>query len=49
MQEPQLKEQLGDQTFIDLETQLRDTFHGLGKLVLSMTHNATMLDPNAVA
>lgn len=49
MQEPKLKEQLGDDTFLDLETQLRDTFQGLGKLVLSLTHNAAMLDPNAIA
>jgi len=49
MQEPKLKEQLGDDTFLDLETQLRDTFQGLGKLVLSLTHNASMLDPNAIA
>ncbi len=50
MQEPQLKEQLGDDTFLDLETQLRDTFHGLGKLVLSLTHNSSMLESdNALA
>jgi hypothetical protein len=49
MQEPQIKEQLGETTYIELETQMRDTFQGLGKLVLSMTHNSTMLDPNAIA
>lgn len=49
MQEPKLKEQLGDDTFLDLETQLRDTFQGLGKLVLSLTHNSAMLDPDALA
>ena len=49
MQEPKLKEQLGDDSFLDLETQLRDTFKGLGKLVLSLTHNSAMLEPNANA
>ena len=49
MQEPKLKEQLGDDTFLDLETQLRDTFLGLGKLVLSLTHNTAMLDPDALS
>jgi hypothetical protein len=49
MQESQIKEQLGETTYIELETQMRDTFQGLGKLVLSMTHNSTMLDPNAIA
>jgi hypothetical protein len=47
MQESKLKTQLGDETYLDLETQLRDTFHGLGRLVLSMTHNSAMLDPDA--
>lgn len=44
MQEGDLKEQLGDETFSELETQLRDTFTNLGKLVLSLTHNTAMLD-----
>lgn len=48
MQEPQLKEQLGDESFTTLETQLRDTFRGLGDLVLGLTHNTAMLEDNAV-
>lgn len=48
MQEPELKTQLGDESFTELETQLRDTFHALGDLVLSLTHNTAMLSDNAV-
>lgn len=48
MQESKLKEQLGDETFVDLESQLRDTFKGLGSLVLSITHNTAMLEDDAV-
>jgi hypothetical protein len=43
MQESELKEKLGDESFVQLETQLRDTFRGLGDLVLSLTHNTAML------
>jgi hypothetical protein len=49
MQEPTLKEQLGDESFTELETQLRDTFRGLGDLVLGLTHNTAMLEDDAVA
>lgn len=49
MQESKLKTQLGDETYLDLETQLRDTFHGLGRLVLAMTHNSAMLEQDATS
>jgi len=49
MQESKLKTQLGDETYLDLETQLRDTFHGLGRLVLAMTHNSAMLEVDATS
>lgn len=43
MQEKDLKEQLGDEAFSKLETELRDTFSNLGNLVFSLTHNTAML------
>ncbi len=46
MQESELKDQLGDDSFVKLETQLRDTFQGLGDLVLTLTHNTSMLHAN---
>lgn len=46
MQESQLKDQLGDDSFVKLETQLRDTFHNLGDLVLTLTHSTSMLKAN---
>lgn len=49
MQESELKDRLGDDTFVKLETQLRDTFKGLGALVLSLTHNTAMLNTDAAA
>ena len=49
MQEPQLKDQMGDKAYVDLETQLRDTFRGLGSLVLTLSKNTVMLPQNATA
>ena len=49
MQEGELKEQLGDDAYVKLETQLRDTFSNLGDLVLALTHNTAMLHDAAVA
>ena len=46
MQESELKEQLGDDSFVKLETSLRDTFHNLGDLVLTLSHNTSMLHAN---
>ena len=43
MQEPDLKEQLGEESFVKLETQLRDNFKGLGALLVSMTHQSPLL------
>jgi hypothetical protein len=47
MQENDLKEQLGDESFTELETQLRDSFKNLGDLVLTLTHNTGMLSQSA--
>jgi len=47
MQENDLKEQLGDESFTELETQLRDSFKNLGDLVLTLTHNTSMLSQSA--
>lgn len=49
MQESELKEQLGDEAFIKLETQLRDTFKGLGDLTLNLTHNTAHVEDSAQA
>jgi hypothetical protein len=49
MQEPQLKEQMGDRAYVDLESQLRDTFRGLGSLVLTLSKNTVMLPQNETA
>ena len=43
MQEGELKDQLGDEAFTKLETQLRDTFKGLGDLTLNLSHNSSQL------
>lgn len=44
MQESELKEQLGDDAFVKLETQLRDTFKNLGMLTLNLSHNTAQLN-----
>jgi hypothetical protein len=43
MQESELKEQIGDDEYVDLEDNLRAVFEGLGDLVLTMNRNATVL------
>lgn len=51
MQESALKDKIGEDTFVRLETQLRDTFHGLGSLLLNLTQTSTHLgddDSNTV-
>lgn len=47
MQEGSLKEELGDETYTKLETQLRDSFQNLGDLLLSLTSHTNMLMANA--
>jgi hypothetical protein len=47
MQESELKEQLGDDAFVKLETQLRDTFKNLGALTLNLSHNTAQLNNRA--
>jgi hypothetical protein len=49
MQEADLKEQMGDKAFVDLERQLRDTFRGLGSLVLVLSKNTAMMPEHAAA
>ena len=47
MQEGELKEQIGDEAFVELEEQLRNTFKGLGELVLNLSHHTSVIDqPN---
>lgn len=43
MQETELKEQIGEDAYVDLEDNLRAVFDGLGGLILSMNRNATVL------
>ncbi len=40
MQEPQLKEELGEATFADLEDNMRATLKNLGDLVLKLSQGA---------
>jgi hypothetical protein len=47
MQESELKEQLGDDAFVALEEQLRNTFKNLGKLTLTLSHNTAQLNNRA--
>jgi hypothetical protein len=49
MQESELKEQLGDDAFVKLETQLRDTFKNLGALTLNLSHNTAQLNNHDVS
>jgi len=47
IQEREIKEQLGDETFGDMEDNLRAVFEGLGKLILQMNRNAILTEmPN---
>ena len=44
MQESELKEQIGEEQYVDLEDNLRAVFEGLGQLVLSMNRNAIVME-----
>lgn len=43
MQESELKDQIGEDAYVDLEDNLRAVFDGLGGLILTMNRNATIL------
>ena len=45
MQESELKQQLGDEDYKDLEDNVRSVFEGMGKLILQMNRNATVVNP----
>jgi len=45
MQESELKTDLGDENYADLEDNNRAVFEGLGKLVLQLNKNATLMEP----
>jgi hypothetical protein len=47
MQESELKEQIGEEQYVDLEDNLRAVFEGLGKLILSMNRNAIVMEQQA--
>jgi len=47
MQEYELKEQLGEDAFVKLEDELRNTFKNLGELTLTMSHNTSQLNNRA--
>jgi hypothetical protein len=50
LQEGELKEQIGEEEYTDLEDNLRAVFEGLGSLVLQINRNAIVMDPtNTVA
>jgi hypothetical protein len=49
MQESDLKEQIGDDEFSELEDNIRAVFEGLGGLVLQMNRNAIIMDSTAQA
>lgn len=44
MQESELKEQLGDEEFSDLEDNIRAVFEGLGSLILQINRNAIVME-----
>ena len=46
MQESELKDQIGEEEYVNTEDNLRAVFEGLGKLILSLNHNATALQQN---
>jgi hypothetical protein len=43
MQEAELKEQIGEDEYVDLEDNIRAVFDGLGDLILTLNRNATVL------
>ena len=43
MDESRIKEDLGDQTYVELEDNLRTVFRGLGQLILRITQNTSIL------
>jgi hypothetical protein len=45
LQESELKEQIGEEEYADLEDNLRAVFDGLGNLILQINRNATVLAP----
>jgi hypothetical protein len=45
IQESDLKAQIGDEEFSDLEDNLRAVFEGLGALVLQINRNAIVMEP----
>ena len=49
MQESELKEQLGEDAFVKLEDELRNTFKNLGELTLTLSHNTSQLNNRAPA
>ena len=49
MQEGELKEQLGEEAFVKLEDELRNTFKNLGELTLTLSHNTSQLNNRAPA
>lgn len=44
MQESELKEQIGEEQYVDLEDNLRAVFEGLGELILTMNRNAIVME-----
>lgn len=44
MQESELKQQIGEEQYVDMEDNIRAVFEGLGELILSMNKNAIMLN-----
>jgi hypothetical protein len=49
LQEGELKEQIGEEEYTDLEDNLRAVFEGLGALVLQINRNAIVMDPENAA
>jgi hypothetical protein len=50
MQESELKEQIGEEQYVNLEDNIRAVFEGLGELILDMNRNAIVMEqqPNAL-
>jgi hypothetical protein len=44
MQESELKQQIGEEQYVDMEDNIRAVFEGLGDLILTMNKNAIMLN-----
>jgi hypothetical protein len=49
MQESELKQQIGEEDYVDMEDNIRAVFEGLGELILTMNKNAIMLDSSSGA